>query len=78
MEASGVKKFDYEKEEIIEKNDSGNYVKRFYEIVGKKFPIKWPGESPCCPEFAPDDLPDGVTETDVKDALIQLKEEGLL
>ena len=87
-----IKRFDYNSEELSEDlsgngvfivDDSGlderpAYVQEFYERIGESFRVKWPADSKAEPIIDIEDIPEGVSESDIESALSDMKSDGII
>lgn len=71
--------YNPDQDTLTEKPEKGfdNLVQEFYSRVGEKFPVTWKTEKGMAvPEIETENLPDGVTETDVETVLQNMKADG--
>jgi len=54
-----------------------NLVEEFYSRIGQRFPVTWKQQNGVAtPEIDTDQLPDGITESDVENVLNNMKTDG--
>ena len=81
------KRFDYKTEELTDelssngvslKDPTAEYADELYDRVGERFPVIWESKSRAEPIINVDRLPDHVSQTDIEQALTDMKDSGIL
>jgi hypothetical protein len=65
------KSYDFETNNLVDEPavDPGVVADRIYGRLGATFPIKWVGRDNAVPIVDTDDLPEGVTESELENAI---------
>lgn len=73
--------FDYPNASMTSYSDAETdvqaWAEELYSRVGARFPVKWPGDNPRQPIVDSNDLPSGVSMSDVETALSNMKSDGV-